>query len=62
MFKECLRNDIMPFIIEDSYKAFYYRGLAEFRNEKGWLYDTCISMQDHYRETVNRLLPEYKVK
>lgn len=60
MFRECLRNKIMPFIIEDSYKAFYYRGLSEFENEKGWLLDTCFSMQDHYRVTVNRLLPEYK--
>ncbi|NQT58165.1 MAG: Fic family protein [Bacteroidetes bacterium] len=58
MFKECLRNNIMPYIIEDNYKAFYYRGLSEFGNEKGWLRDTCLSMQDHYRDTVNRLLPE----
>lgn len=60
MFKECLRNKIMPLIIEYSYKAFYYRGLSEFLNEKGWLLDTCLSMQDHYRDIVNRLLPEYK--
>lgn len=61
MFKECLRHSIMPFIIEDSYKAFYYRGLSEFRSEKCWLEDTCISMQDHYRDVVNRFLPDSKL-
>jgi Fic family protein len=60
MFRECLKNKIMPFIIEDSYKAFYYRGLSEFGNENDWLLDTCLSMQDKYRVTVNRLLPEFK--
>lgn len=59
MFRECLRNKILPFIIEDTYKAFYYRGLSEFSNEKAWLLYTCFSMQDKYRETINRLLPDY---
>ena len=44
--KECLRHNIVPFIIEDSKKNFYYRGLSEWRNEKGWLTDTCLSGQD----------------
>ncbi len=57
MYRECLRNRLMPFIIEDAYKAFYYRGLAEYLHEKGWLKDTCLTMQDRYRELVNRLLP-----
>jgi hypothetical protein len=57
MFKECLRNNVMPFIIKDSFKAFYYRGLSEFDKERGWLEDTCLSMQDEYREVVSRLLP-----
>lgn len=60
MFRECLRHGIMPFIIEDTYKAFYYRGLSEYEKEQGWLKDTCLAMQDRYRETVGRLLPEYK--
>ncbi|MCH5325228.1 MAG: Fic family protein [Eubacterium sp.] len=48
MFKECLKNDIVPFIIEDLHKAFYYRGLQEWQNggEKGYLIDTCLMMQD----------------
>ena len=40
--KECLRHNVIPFIIEDSKKNFYYRGLKEWRNEKGWLTDTCL--------------------
>ena len=50
--KECLRHNIVPFIIEDSKKHFYYRGLSEWRNEKGWLTDTCLDGQD----TIIRLL------
>lgn len=44
--KECLRHDIIPFIIEDSKKHFYYRGLSEWKDEKGWLTDTCLDGQD----------------
>ncbi len=50
--KECLRHNIVPFIIEDSKKNFYYRGLSQWKNEKGWLTDTCLDGQD----TVIRLL------
>ena len=46
--KECLRHNIIPFIIEDSKKSFYYRGLTEWRNEKGWLIDTCLDGQDTF--------------
>lgn len=46
--KECLRHDIAPFVIEDSKKGFYYRGLSEWRNEKGWLIDTCRDAQDSF--------------
>lgn len=46
--KECLRHNIIPFIIEDSKKHFYYRGLSEWRNEKGWLTDTCLDGQDTF--------------
>lgn len=45
-FKECLRHNIIPFIIEDRKKNFYYRGLAEWRNEKGFLTDTCLDGRD----------------
>ena len=46
--KECLRNDIIPFIIEDSKKLFYYRGLAKWPQERGWLVDTCLDAQDGF--------------
>ena len=47
--KECLRFNIVPFIIEDSKKHFYYRGLAEWKNEPGYLTDTCLDGQDTFR-------------
>ena len=50
--KECLRHNVVPFIIEDSKKAFYYRGLAEWNNEKGWLTDTCLDGQDTFRRLL----------
>lgn len=49
MFKECLKNNIVPFIIEDNLKLFYYRGLKEWNNEKGYLRDTCLTAQDKYK-------------
>ena len=44
--KECLHHNIVPFIIEDSKKHFYYRGLSQWKDEKGWLTDTCLDGQD----------------
>ena len=49
MFKECLKYNIVPFIIEDGLKLFYYRGLKEWDNEKGYLTDTCLTAQDKYK-------------
>lgn len=46
--KECLRHNVTPFIIEDHKKNYYYRGLAEWKNEKGWLIDTCLDGQDTF--------------
>lgn len=48
MFKECLKYNIVPFIIEDNLKMFYYRGLKEWNNE-GYLTDTCLTAQDRYK-------------
>ncbi len=48
-FKECLRFHIVPFIIEDRKKMFYYRGLKEFRREPGFLVETCLDGQDTYK-------------
>ena len=55
--KECLHYGIVPFIIEDAKKAFYYRGLAEWGNEKGYLIDTCLDGQD----TFKRLLAMFDI-
>lgn len=53
MFKECLKHNIVPFIIEDNLKLFYYRGLKEWDNEKGYLTDTCLTAQDKYKAYLN---------
>ena len=49
LFKECLRNNIVPFIIEDDLKMFYYRGLHEWNREHGYLMDTCLTAQDRFK-------------
>lgn len=49
LFKECLKYNIVPFIIEDNLKLFYYRGLKEWDHEKGYLIDTCLSAQDRFK-------------
>mgnify|MGYP002861786618 CR=1 FL=1 len=51
--KECLRYDIVPFIIEDRKKAFYYRGLAEWETERGFLIGTCLDGQDTFRRMLD---------
>ncbi len=53
LFKECLRNDIVPFIIGDDIKEFYYRGLQEWKNEKGYLRDTCLTAQDRFKKYMD---------
>ena len=53
MFKECLANDIVPFNISDDMKAFYYRGLAEWDAERGYLTDTCLAAQDRFKATLD---------
>ena len=49
LFKECLKHNIVPFIIEDNLKLFYYRGLKEWNREKGFLMDTCLTAQDRFK-------------
>ncbi|MBE1555997.1 Fic family protein [Filibacter limicola] len=58
MFKECLKNNVLPFIIDHEYKLFYYRGLKEYKSEKGFLIDTCLSSQDRYERMVSYFDPE----
>lgn len=53
--KECLRYSIVPFIIEDAKKLYYYRGLSEWNNEKGYLIDTCLDGQDTFRSLLSML-------
>lgn len=49
MFKECLRNNIVPFIIDEELKLFYYRGLHQWKAERGYLLDTCLRGQDKFK-------------
>ena len=58
MFKECLNNDIVPFIITDELKMFYYRGLHEWKSIPGYLTDTCLTAQDYYK----KLLDYFQIK
>ena len=58
MFKECLANNIVPFIITDNLKMFYYRGLREWGHINGYLIDTCLTAQDMYKE----LLKYFRIK
>lgn len=56
MFKECLKNNIVPFIILDKDKPFYMRGLKEYKNDKMFLIDTIKNEQDIYEKVCNELL------
>lgn len=53
MFKECLANNITPFIIDEALKFYYYRGLKEWNNERGFLVETCLSAQDKYKKWLS---------
>ena len=55
-FKEWLKNNIVPFIILDKDKLFYYRGLKEYKTEKGYLIDTCLNAQDQYKKMIKYYL------
>ncbi len=52
MFKECLKHNITPFVIDEHHKMFYYRGLAEWESERGYLLDTCRSAQDKFQKVL----------
>ena len=58
MFKECLANGIVPFIITEELKYFYYRGLREWGRSNGYLTDTCLTAQDGYQ----RLLAYFRIR
>ena len=59
MFKECLKYNIVPFIIEDNLKMFYYRGLKEWHNERDYLVDTCLAAQDRYKAYLDYFRIKY---
>ncbi len=59
IFKECLAHNIIPFIIEDVHKFFYYRGLSEYPTIKGFLIDSCLSAQDNYTQMINYFFPDF---
>ncbi len=59
MFKECLKYNIVPFIISEDLKLYYYRGLREWNNEKGYLRDTCLTAQDRYKAFLDYFRIEY---
>lgn len=58
MFKECLAHGIVPFIITDELKMYYYRGLREWKRVRGYLLDTCLTAQDYFKA----LLDYFKIK
>lgn len=60
LFKECLRNDIVPFILGEDLKMFYYRGLQEWDEMKGYLMDTCLTAQDRFKEYLDYFKIPYK--
>lgn len=62
MFKECLKHNIVPFIITEQTKLFYYRGLKEWKYEKGYLRDTCLMAQDQFKLVLDYFKIAYEDK
>ena len=60
MFKECLCNGFVPFIITDELKLFYYRGLREWGHVNGYLSDTCLTAQDNYKALLDYFRIKYE--
>lgn len=58
LFRECLKHNIVPFVIDNDKKRFYYRGLREFNTQPGYLIDTCLAAQYTYKEWVKYFYPE----
>ncbi|MBR5114487.1 MAG: Fic family protein [Oscillospiraceae bacterium] len=60
LFKECLRNNIVPFIIDEDLKLYYYRGLKEWEHERGYLRDTCLTAQDKFKKYLDYFRVPYE--
>lgn len=59
LFKECLKYNITPFIIDERHKLYYYRGLKEYQNERCYLLDTCRSAQDEYQKLLDYFVTSF---
>ncbi len=59
LFKDCLKHNIVPFIIDEELKLFYYRGLKEWTNERGYLRDTCLAAQDKFKKFLDYFMVKY---
>ncbi len=59
LFKECLKHNIVPFTIDESLKLYYYRGLKEWKNDRAYLIDTCLSAQDKFKTYLDYFRIEY---
>lgn len=59
LFKECLKNNIVPFIIDDNLKMYYYRGLNEWKDQQGYLIETCLSAQDKFKKWLDYFNIQY---
>ena len=62
LFKECLRNNMVPFIIDEELKLYYYRGLKEWEHERGYLRDTCLTAQDRFKKYLDYFKVPYETK
>lgn len=62
LFRECLKQDIVPFVIDNDKKLFYYRGLHEFATHSGCLIETCLAAQDVYKEWGEYFYPEIDIE
>ena len=60
LLKECLKHNIVPFVIDEEHKMFYYRGLTEWKRERGYLLDTCLSAQDKFKKWLDYFNIEYE--
>lgn len=61
MFKECLKHNIVPFIITEELKLYYYRGIKEWKNERGYLRDTCLTAQDSMKTNLDYFGVKYEL-
>lgn len=59
LFKECLKNNIIPFVIDEQLKLYYYRGLKEWKREPGFLTDTCYAAQDKFKAWLDYFRIQY---